>query len=499
MTNRGLLVGINDYQSINDLRGCHNDVVNLRSILKEFYGFTNDDLRILTDNRATRENILHRMDWLLEGSKAGDRIFMSFSGHGCFSGDTKISLLNGNEVSLEELEKTHKNKEFWVYSIDKRGNIVPGKAHSPRITKYAKVCEVVLDSGEIIKCTEDHKFMLRDGTYKEAGSLNKGTSLMPLYRQISEKGKDPIFGYEKVYNPARRKYDFTHRVVAYHTNMYTGNSGVIHHIDFDKLNNSPENLEFMSNDCKYCWEDELVLNHKVKEVRYVSDLKIPVYDITVDEYHNFALSAGVFVHNSQIADRDGDELRDHKDEILCMYNMSWDHGYISDDEFDDWFGRVPQGVTLELIFDCCHSGTDGHANIRQEKGITSSEVSGRFLPPPLDIEMRAEGDELSVKRLAVASFDKYPFQQGGTATDGFVPSNITIWSGCGESQTSADAYINGSYNGAFTYYWCKHIREVRGNISRQDLLFKVKESLRQERYTQIPEVCSNYLETGFLM
>jgi len=41
-----------------------------------------------------------------------------------------------------------------------------------------------------------------------------------------------------------------------------------------------------------------------------------------------------------------------------------------------------------------------------------------------------------------------------------------------DNQTSADAYISGSYNGAFTYNVCKHVRDVKGRISRGELLKK---------------------------
>ena len=33
-----------------------------------------------------------------------------------------------------------------------------------------------------------------------------------------------------------------------------------------------------------------------------------------------------------------------------------------------------------------------------------------------------------------------------------VTKNCVVFSGCSEEQTSADAYINGRYNGAFTFY-----------------------------------------------
>ena len=41
-----------------------------------------------------------------------------------------------------------------------------------------------------------------------------------------------------------------------------------------------------------------ILNHKVKAVRFINKTA-DVYDITVQDNHNFALSAGIFVHNSK--------------------------------------------------------------------------------------------------------------------------------------------------------------------------------------------------------
>lgn len=40
------------------------------------------------------------------------------------------------------------------------------------------------------------------------------------------------------------------------------------------------------------------VNHKVVNVKFLSNEIAKVYDLTIEKYHNFALSAGVFVHNS---------------------------------------------------------------------------------------------------------------------------------------------------------------------------------------------------------
>ena len=79
---RALLVGINNYKKVNDLMGCVNDVTNVRSILKTYYGYNNANIRVLVDSRAGRSEILLRLKAMVSESKSGDEIFFSFSGHG---------------------------------------------------------------------------------------------------------------------------------------------------------------------------------------------------------------------------------------------------------------------------------------------------------------------------------------------------------------------------------------------------------------------------------
>jgi len=158
-------------------------------------------------------------------------------GRGCFTGDTKVSLLNGTEKSFEELCSEEKDNEFWVYSCLPNGKIVKGKARNPRITGTVdNICKITLDNGEEIKCTLDHKFMLRDGTYLCAEKLSIGESLMPLYRKKTEKG------YEKFLDNAKESWFFTHYMWLKHKQ-----GCVIHHKDVNKENNCPENLCQMTN------------------------------------------------------------------------------------------------------------------------------------------------------------------------------------------------------------------------------------------------------------
>ena len=79
--NRALLVGINSYPSA-PLRGCVNDVVDMAQFLVASCGFTDADIRLLVDDRATTEAIRERLTWLVNGARAGDRLFFHYSGHG---------------------------------------------------------------------------------------------------------------------------------------------------------------------------------------------------------------------------------------------------------------------------------------------------------------------------------------------------------------------------------------------------------------------------------
>jgi hypothetical protein len=79
--NRSLLVGINAYPG-NELQGCVNDVTDLAEFLVSHCGFNEEDIRLVTDARATTAAIKERLKWLVDGVKAGDRIVFHYSGHG---------------------------------------------------------------------------------------------------------------------------------------------------------------------------------------------------------------------------------------------------------------------------------------------------------------------------------------------------------------------------------------------------------------------------------
>ncbi len=265
MAKKALLVGINEYKEANDLGGCVNDVLDMHFSLRSLFGFEAKEIRVLTDSRATQDNIIHRLEWLVEGATSGDFLVFHFSGHG-----------------------------------------------------------------------------------------------------------------------------------------------------------------------------------------------------------------------SQIRDRDDDEeLEDHLDELICPHDMNWDrHTYITDDTLNSILGPVPEGALLEVILDCCHSGTG-----LREMGLppppelaAEHPTHNRYLPPPADLYLRFAGEEDGLEARRFAS----------RARERAVKHHI-LWAGCMANQTSADAYIDERYHGAFTYFFNVHLRRDP-HVSRKELLRKVRASLDHGGYSQIPQL-----------
>ena len=190
--------------------------------------------------------------YIVEGDSAG----------GCFSGDTRVVLADGRELTfLELIAENDSGRENRCFTIGKDGDITVERIVAPRMTRsMAEVVKVSLDNGESIRCTPDHPFMTRDGRYRMAKDLVEGDSLMPF--RIEDPQSGPM-----IWNP--------------NSSEWLSFSGP----------GEPISFEGHLKDVITCW------NHKVVSVKPLPE-RMDVYDIEVPGTHNFALASGVFVHNS---------------------------------------------------------------------------------------------------------------------------------------------------------------------------------------------------------
>ena len=94
--NHALLVGINDYQHVRDLRGSVNDILQIKRVLLGELGFDERNVQTLTNQEATKENILAALAQLAQQTRAGDGLLWYYSGHGFMILDQ-----DGDEATLD--------------------------------------------------------------------------------------------------------------------------------------------------------------------------------------------------------------------------------------------------------------------------------------------------------------------------------------------------------------------------------------------------------------
>eukprot|EP00397_Hematodinium_sp_SG-2012_P034670 GEMP01037201.1.p1 GENE.GEMP01037201.1~~GEMP01037201.1.p1 ORF type:complete len:362 (+),score=69.00 GEMP01037201.1:75-1160(+) len=84
---RALMIGCNYRGSKAELRGCINDVNNLKELLTTTFGWSPSDITTMTDDdigslHPDKANVLEQARALVRGASPGDHFFFSYSGHG---------------------------------------------------------------------------------------------------------------------------------------------------------------------------------------------------------------------------------------------------------------------------------------------------------------------------------------------------------------------------------------------------------------------------------
>jgi len=101
---RALLIGIGTYENLPEdmfLHGPKNDVKAIEALLTGTLSFKPEAVRVLTDDKASREAILSSVnDWLIAGTAPGDRIYLYFSGHGLQVKDVSKDEEDGMDEAL---------------------------------------------------------------------------------------------------------------------------------------------------------------------------------------------------------------------------------------------------------------------------------------------------------------------------------------------------------------------------------------------------------------
>jgi hypothetical protein len=184
-------------------------------------------------------------------------------------------------------------------------------------------------------------------------------------------------------------------------------------------------------------------------------------------------------HGSNVPDDNGDEP-DGRDEILCPANLDWD-----DPLRDDWlraeFDRLKDGVSLTVIMDCCHSGTNTRAVLPPD-----APVKERYLPSPWGLKAAESGRSLPKKVTSELRRSKRSARKGRDIVTAELAEVLVT--GCRDTQTSADAFINGQFNGALTFSLVEAIRSSKGRLTYNELHDRASATLKARNFEQVPQL-----------
>jgi len=223
----------------------------------------------------------------------------------CLSLDTKIPLLDGRTLTLDDLIVEYESgKQNWVYSCNpKTGEVVPGPITWAGVTrKNTKTLKLKLDNGENIICTPDHKFPIfgkgkveaKDIVINEDSLISFNTKLFSINGKSSSKSVDSQ--YLEVFNYLNKKRKFIHRLIANYFKKENEHKTFI----FDEHYSNIEKNIIRHKDFK----DKINSYNKVISIEEYGTIDTGTITVDVDEefhkFHTFAIDQGVFTYNSII-------------------------------------------------------------------------------------------------------------------------------------------------------------------------------------------------------
>jgi hypothetical protein len=208
--------------------------------------------------------------------------------------------------------------------------------------------------------------------------------------------------------------------------------------------------------------------HDIDDVEYKLNKEMPGFIIT--KFKNAEVTCSRFyteIKNALLASQAGDFIliwysghgtqlpsnheADGYDEALYLND-----GPFTDDKMMELQQFTPAGVIVDANFDSCFS-----AGMAKEFGNPNS-IKSKFHQMPGTLYMTKK-----VKTIAKTS------------------SKWAIFAGCGEGQTSADAWFNNRANGAYTYY---ALKSFGPGVSFDGKIINIRKLLPSKEFEQAPEL-----------
>ena len=248
-----------------------------------------------------------------------------FADEACVAGNTKVATPFGLKT-IKELADNHAEDKFLVYCYDfQNKDYTLGWGHHPRKTKTSETIKIIFDNGSIIECTPDHKLLMANGEWVQAENVKVADEFMAFYREKPYTKLNNLLHnqHPRIYTNSYGWINERHFVDHWRTNKFDEKTSKVY--EYTRLIQDGHDMDSMTALFEETWItikarlkkagfNYKELKHFAKsksKIRKVigkfKDKEQDVYDLTVEDHHNFATDS-VIVHNCQ-KDEHGNVLK----------------------------------------------------------------------------------------------------------------------------------------------------------------------------------------------
>jgi hypothetical protein len=233
---------------------------------------------------------------------------------------------------------------------------------------------------------------------------------------------------------------------------------------------------------KFGYDVVQLLNEQATRLSIVSFIKSMA--IKSEPGDSFVIHASS--HGTQVRDRNNEELDGLDEALVCYFEQGQDFmdHLLIDDDFSDLISKFNQESNITFLMDCCHSGTSTRA------AFFAGDVVSRFIKPPNGRDA-VPAKYYNKNTLSYACSRVCNLFRSTPKKNKLINGDImgVVLSACKDNQTAADAFIDGSYCGAFSKNLVKAVNESR--TLRVDDVFKAMVTNVKSKFKQDPQLKTN--------
>ena len=287
-----------------------------------------------------------------------ERALEIFADETCVGENTIVETVAHGPKTIRWLCENITDEKFLVYCWNfEQDDFAIGWAHSPRKTKESRVYIITFDDGTEARLTFDHRILMKDRAWKYAEECQVGDEIIAFHRipPIRRVNKLTLNQFDRVYSEARgwiherhfidrwkRGYKDTpeelraSKIIELYAQKLAARDLVdALKSDYRTIEKTIKRYGFTRKECRAL--GQINVRRRIVSI-FESEEPEPVYDLTVEEHHNWCTDYGV-VHNCQKDDEDRvfrvhTENREIKEELEFLFfdrsMMDLDHVKIHD-------------------------------------------------------------------------------------------------------------------------------------------------------------------------